>query len=59
MLAIERHRRILEEARKEGTVRTQELAAILGVAEEFGWIGSAGTVEADAWRGGGRFDDFE
>lgn len=34
MLAIERHRRILEEARKEGAVRTQELAAILGVAEE-------------------------
>jgi DeoR/GlpR family transcriptional regulator of sugar metabolism len=34
MLAIERHRRILEEARREGAVRTQELATILGVAEE-------------------------
>lgn len=34
MLAIERHKRILEEARREGAVRTQELAAILGVAEE-------------------------
>lgn len=34
MLAIERHRRILETARRDGTVRTQELSVVLGVAEE-------------------------
>ena len=34
MLAIERQRRILEKAKKNGTVRTQELASILEVTEE-------------------------
>ncbi|QTN31086.1 DeoR/GlpR transcriptional regulator [Akkermansiaceae bacterium] len=34
MLAIERQRRILETAKRERTVRTQELAAILKVTEE-------------------------
>ncbi len=34
MLAIERQRKILENARKAGAVKTQELAAILGVTEE-------------------------
>ncbi len=34
MLAIERQRKILESARRDGTVRTQELSAALGVAEE-------------------------
>lgn len=34
MLAIERHKRILETARRDGTVRTQELSVVLGVAEE-------------------------
>lgn len=34
MLAIERQRRILEAAKRERTVRTQELAAILKVTEE-------------------------
>ncbi|MEY3394483.1 MAG: hypothetical protein RL346_719 [Verrucomicrobiota bacterium] len=34
MLAIERQRKILESARRDGTVRTQELSLALGVAEE-------------------------
>lgn len=34
MLAIERQRRILEAAKRERTVRTQELAAVLKVTEE-------------------------
>lgn len=34
MLAIERQRRILAKAKKNGTVRTQELASILEVTEE-------------------------
>lgn len=34
MLAIERQRRILEKAKSERTVRTQELAAVLKVTEE-------------------------
>lgn len=34
MLAIERHKKILEDARREGAVKTQELASILGVTEE-------------------------
>ncbi len=34
MLAIERQRRILERAKRERTVRTQELAAVLKVTEE-------------------------
>ena len=34
MLAIERQRKILESARRDGTVRTQELSTALGVAEE-------------------------
>lgn len=34
MLAIERQRRILDRAKREGTVRTQDLAALLSVTEE-------------------------
>lgn len=34
MLAIERHKKILEDARREGAVKTQEMASILGVTEE-------------------------
>ncbi|MGJ8633203.1 MAG: DeoR/GlpR family DNA-binding transcription regulator [Luteolibacter sp.] len=34
MLAIERHRKILEESKRNGAVRTQELSALLTVTEE-------------------------
>ncbi len=34
MLAIERHRKILEAARRDGAVRTQELSSTLNVTEE-------------------------
>ena len=34
MLALERHRKILEIAKRDGAVRTQPLAALLDVTEE-------------------------